>query len=83
MTFLIRDRGKDKEEPAEPQYDLTEEQEAELEDRAAEIERGEWVDGDWVQQELRRRRGLVLRGGAGIATRRPMRSMRTPTPPST
>lgn len=41
------------------EYDLTEEQEAELEERIAEIERGEWVDGDWVQQELRRRLGMV------------------------
>ena len=52
MTYIIRDKGKD-----EPEYDLTEEQEAELEDRMAEIERGEWIDGDWVQQELRRRIG--------------------------
>ncbi|HYC87612.1 MAG TPA: hypothetical protein VEO54_00245 [Thermoanaerobaculia bacterium] len=50
MPFIIRDKGRD-----EPEYDLTEEQEAELEDRIAEIERGEWIDGDWVQQELRRR----------------------------
>ena len=52
MTFIIRDKGRD-----EPEYDLTEEQEAELEEAMAEIERGEWVDGDWVQQELRRRSG--------------------------
>ena len=52
MTYIIRDKGRD-----EPEYDLTEEQEAELEDRIAEIERGEWIDGDWVQQELRRRIG--------------------------
>lgn len=43
----------------EPVYDLTEEEEAELEEAVAEIERGEWVDGDWVLQELRRRRGLA------------------------
>jgi len=55
MTYIIRDRGKDEPEP----YDLTEEQEAELEERMAEIERGEWVDGDAVQQELRRRLGRV------------------------
>ncbi|HEX6083819.1 MAG TPA: hypothetical protein VF266_04795 [Thermoanaerobaculia bacterium] len=52
MTYIIRDKERD-----EPEYDLTEEQEAELEDRMAEIERGEWIDGDWVQQELRRRIG--------------------------
>jgi hypothetical protein len=52
--YIIHDRGKD-----EPEYDLTEEQEAELEEAAAELERGEWVDGDWVQQELRRRLGRV------------------------
>ena len=52
MTYVIRDKGRD-----EPEYDLTEEQEAELEDRKAEIDRGEWIDGDWVQQELRRRIG--------------------------
>jgi hypothetical protein len=54
VTYIIRDRGKD-----EPEYDLTEEQEAELEEAIAELERGEWVDGDWVQQELRRRLGRV------------------------
>lgn len=46
-------------EPVEDEYDLTEEEEAELEDRLAEIKRGEWIDGDDVQRELRRRRGLV------------------------
>jgi hypothetical protein len=46
-------------EPVAEGYDLTEEQETELEEAMAEIERGEWVDGDWVQQELRRRRGIV------------------------
>jgi hypothetical protein len=53
VTYIIRDRGKDEREP----LDLTEEEEAELEDRKAEIDRGEWIDGDWVQQELRRRIG--------------------------
>jgi len=43
----------------EDEYDLTEEEEAELEEAMAEIERGEWVDGDVVQQELRRRRGIA------------------------
>ena len=52
MTYINRDKEKD-----EPEYDLTEEQEAELEARIAEMERGEWIDGDWVQQELRRRSG--------------------------
>ncbi len=46
-------------EHVEDEYDLTEEQEAELEEAVAEIERGECIDGDWVQQELRRRRGIV------------------------
>ena len=46
-------------ERVDDEYDLTEEDEAELEEAVAEIERGEWVDGDWVQQELRRRRGIV------------------------
>ena len=41
------------------EYDLTEQEEAELEEAVAEIGRGESVDGDWVQQELRRRRGVV------------------------
>ena len=41
------------------EYDLTEEQEAELEDRMAEMDRGEWIDGDEVIRELRRRRGIV------------------------
>ena len=44
-------------EPVEPEYDLTEEEEAELEEAMAEIERGEWIDGDEVQRELRRRLG--------------------------
>ena len=54
MPYEIRDKGRD-EKPEE--YDLTEEQEAELEEAIAELERGEYVDGDWVQQELRRRSG--------------------------
>jgi predicted transcriptional regulator len=52
VTDIIHDRGKE-----EPEYDLTEEEEAEIEAGFAEIERGEWIDGDWVQQELRRRIG--------------------------
>lgn len=39
----------------EPEYDLTEEQEAELEDRIAEIERGEYVDWDDVREAFLRR----------------------------
>ena len=54
MPYEIRDKGRD-EKPEE--YDLTEEQEAELEERMAEMDRGEWIDGDWVQEELRRRIG--------------------------
>ena len=46
-------------ERIDPELDLTEEEEAELEDRIAEIKRGEWIDGDEIQRELRRRRGLV------------------------
>ena len=46
-------------EHVEDEYDLTEEQEAELEEAMAKIERGEWIDGDEVQRELRRRRGIV------------------------
>jgi predicted transcriptional regulator len=38
--------------------ELTPEQLAELEAGFAEIERGEWVDGDWAIAELRRRRGI-------------------------
>ncbi|HEX8409221.1 MAG TPA: addiction module protein [Thermoanaerobaculia bacterium] len=38
------------------QYDLTEEQAAELEDRMAEIQRGEYVDWDDVREEFLRRR---------------------------
>ena len=44
--------------PASEEYDLTEEQEAEIEASIAEIERGEWVDGDEIIKELRRRCGL-------------------------
>lgn len=43
--------------PAGDEYDLTEEQEAEIEASIAEIERGEYVDGDEIIQELRRRCG--------------------------
>jgi hypothetical protein len=46
-------------EHVDEQSGLTEEEEAELEERIAEIARGEWIDGDDVQRELRRRRGLA------------------------
>jgi predicted transcriptional regulator len=39
-------------------YELTEQEEAELEESIAQIARGEYVDGDTVIEELRRRRGL-------------------------
>ena len=48
MTFVIRDRGKDA-------YIPTPEEEAELEASFAEIERGEWIDGDEFLRELRLR----------------------------
>jgi predicted transcriptional regulator len=38
------------------EFNLTEEMEAELEAAAAEIERGEWVDGDEVLAMLRSKR---------------------------
>jgi predicted transcriptional regulator len=44
-------------QPAEGEYDLTEEQEAEIEASIAEIERGEYVDGDDIIRELKRRSG--------------------------
>jgi hypothetical protein len=44
--------------PAGDEYDLSEEQEAEIEASIAEIERGEYVDGDEIIKELRRRCGL-------------------------
>lgn len=44
--------------PADQEYDLTEEQEAFIEASIAEIERGEYLDGDEIIAELRRRRGL-------------------------
>ena len=49
MTFLIRDRGKADE------YTPTAEEAAELEASIAEIERGDWVDGDEFLRDLRRR----------------------------
>lgn len=52
MTHVIRDRGKADEVE---QYDLTEEQEAELEEAIAEIERGEYVDWDDVREGFLRR----------------------------
>jgi hypothetical protein len=39
-------------------YELSEEEEAELEHSIAQIARGEYVDGDSVIAELRRRRGM-------------------------
>jgi hypothetical protein len=39
-----------------PPLELTPELEAELDESIAEIERGEWVDGDDFLRELRRRR---------------------------
>jgi hypothetical protein len=40
-------------------FELTEEQELFIQESIAEIERGEYVDGDDVIRELRRRRGLA------------------------
>jgi predicted transcriptional regulator len=51
MTSIIRDR-----EDAD-EYLPTAEEEAEIEAGFAEIERGEWIDGDEAMQELRRRAG--------------------------
>ncbi len=45
--------------PADDKYDLTEEQEAEIEASIAELERGEYVDGDDIIRELRRRCGTL------------------------
>jgi predicted transcriptional regulator len=42
---------------ADAEYDLTDEQEAEIEKSIAELERGEWIDGDEIIRELRRRCG--------------------------
>jgi predicted transcriptional regulator len=53
VTIVPKDRGDDDE------YIATPEEEAEIEAGFAEIERGEWIDGDEVQRELRRRRGLA------------------------
>ena len=50
MSTTLPDREK-----ADDEYDLTEEQEAELEDRIAEIERGEFVDWDEVREAFLRR----------------------------
>ncbi|HEY0370427.1 MAG TPA: hypothetical protein VGD79_00390 [Thermoanaerobaculia bacterium] len=49
-------RKKEPEPVEEPVYDLTEEEEAELEDRMREIERGEYVDWDDIREERLRRR---------------------------
>ena len=58
---MTRAKRIDVEVPAtvEDMYDLTEEQEAFIEASIAEIERGEYVDGDEMLAELRRRRGLT------------------------
>ena len=40
-------------------YDLSEEEENDLDEAMAEMECGAWIEGDVVQQELRRRRGLA------------------------
>jgi predicted transcriptional regulator len=53
MTIVPKDRRD------EDEYVPTPEEEAEIEAGFAEIERGEWIDGDEVQRELRRRRGLT------------------------
>ena len=52
MRSILPDRGKADEEE---QYDLTEEQEAEIEESIAEIERGECVDWDDVREKFLRR----------------------------
>ena len=51
MPYEIRDKGDEKPE----EYDLTEEQEAELEAAIAELERGEYVDWDDVREAFLRR----------------------------
>ncbi|HYI11349.1 MAG TPA: hypothetical protein VEK57_20000 [Thermoanaerobaculia bacterium] len=43
---------------SDEEFELTEEQEAFLEESVAQIERGEYIDGDEAIRELRRRRGL-------------------------
>ncbi len=47
-----------KKEPqhVDEEFDLTEEEEAELEESMAQIERGEYVDWDDIREERRRRR---------------------------
>ncbi len=45
--------------PDDQEYDLTEEQEAFIEGSIAEIERGEFIDGDEIIAELRRRASLL------------------------
>lgn len=52
MTIV---RKQEPEPVEEPQYDLTEEEEAELEDRIAEIRRGEYVDWDDIREERKNR----------------------------
>jgi predicted transcriptional regulator len=49
----------------EEEYDPTEEQEASIAASIAEVERGEFVDGDEMLAELRRRRGLHHRAANG------------------
>lgn len=53
---MSKDVAKTEEE--EDVYELTPEEAAEVEAGFAEIERGEWIDGDEVIRELRRRRGI-------------------------
>lgn len=48
MTHVIRDRGRDA-------YIPTPEEEAMLEESSAQIERGEWIDGDEFLRDLRHR----------------------------
>jgi hypothetical protein len=41
------------------EHDLTEEQEAELDESVAQLERGEFIDGDDAIRELKRRRSIA------------------------
>jgi hypothetical protein len=59
MTIVKRIDDVDVSVPADQEYALTEEQEAFIEESIAQAERGEWIDGDEVIAELRRRRGLL------------------------
>ena len=57
MTIAKRTDDVEVSVPADQEYDLTEEQEAFIEQSIAQVERGEFVDGDEVIRELRRRCG--------------------------